>query len=238
MSSKTSVSKADAVLRQALDLSPGDITYIRCADRNEMESMRTLIFMARRRVLTTDPGIDSKVRISRHNDGDLFAVKITRMNEMDDSVLVVKKDGTVEQKTLFITPRKEILERLDDMVRSGLSLATISEFKYSYFIPNLFPDTNEVDKAIEWLAQEQKAGRMTSFVIESKVAEPVKVLPVEEIFPPRDDIADRIAVDIDDGYSFDEIEERLKEKFPLEYANAMKWARNVGEEYFKKAIEE
>jgi hypothetical protein len=194
MSGKASVSKADTVLRQVLDLSPGDVTY-----RGEMESMRTLLFMARRRLLTKDSGIDSKIRISRYSDDGQFAVKITRMNEMEDSIIVIRKDGTTEKKMLLVTPREAILDRLDDMVRSGMTPATIAEFKDSYFLPTIYPDRVEISKAIDWLAQEQQSGRMVSFVLDKVETVNEKVLPIEEIPPPREEIRLRIAVDLDDG---------------------------------------
>lgn len=142
------ISKARMVMLKALNASPGEDFLLPCEEK-ERESLRVTIFQERKRFEDIDPDIGNKVKISRHDLG----VLVSRVNDMPDEVICFKDGKIVGTEKLIPAPNELILERLQEMIESGMTIDFVAGHYREYISPDLYSN-REIERAIDYIRQE------------------------------------------------------------------------------------
>jgi hypothetical protein len=142
------ISKARMVMIKAINAVPGEDFLIPCEEKDR-ESLRVTIFQERKRLEDVDPDIGNKIKISRHDLG----VLVSRVNDMPDEVICFKDGKMIGTEKLIPAPNELILERIQAMLESGLTMEYVTNNYKNHFAPELYTN-KEIERAIDYIKQE------------------------------------------------------------------------------------
>lgn len=142
-------SSARRNLEEALKLETGAKVFYPCVDKADQERMRVIFSTERKKMEREEPDVQSLVRITKTDYKGEVGIMLTKFGD-EETVTIIRVDGSEERKRLIFVPREEIAERICGILEEGITLEYLAENLRSYFHAELFPSEIELVSAIRW----------------------------------------------------------------------------------------